>query len=165
MFAAPVTNHSCRNMIPFSESKPLRLVAHGFVNPLPTCLVLPGHFRIHLALLRVELRLQLAIALEPFERKGALVDGCPDRASRFALVSAVPKLAALGQGCDVCKRALCTFLMVPELKFAHSRRVDQDTATGKKKHLTRGGSVPSAVILFAHRLDLQPCIGEPVYDR
>jgi hypothetical protein len=103
----------------------------------PSCLILPCHFRIYLALLKAEFRQQLAIALKAFKGKRAVVDRFPDCASRLAAVRTVAEFAALGQGGNVPKRTLCPFIMVPELEFAHSRRIDQHAFAGKEDHLTR----------------------------
>jgi len=80
------------------------------------------------------------------------------------MMGTVPKLTTLSKSCNVFKRVLCAFLLVPQLEFAHSRRIDQDATAREKEHLTRGGGVLSTVILFAHRLYPKGCIGKPVYD-
>ena len=51
-----------------SMSTPLRAVSHGFVNFLPLFLDLPCYLGIHLALLKLKLGQQLAIALQAFYR-------------------------------------------------------------------------------------------------
>src|SRR6266853_2629575 len=79
-------------------------------------------------------------------------------------MTAVAKLAPLRKNADIFKRLSGAFLMFQELKFSHSRGVNQYAFAGKKDHLAGRGSVLPPVIVCAHRLHAKRCVGEPVDD-
>src|SRR5215471_15762431 len=64
------------------------------------------------------------------ERLG--VHGCAYRAAGFALMAAITELAARCKFLNVAERAADSIGRIPQLQFAHPRRIDQHPTTGNE---------------------------------
>src|SRR5579862_4702026 len=96
------------------------------------------------------LRLQLAVTLETLGAEGAGVHGRDDRAAGLGHVAAVAEAAASAKRFDVGKRSRDRLPGVPQLQFAHARRVDQDAAAREEHELAAGARMTAAVNARTH---------------
>src|SRR4029077_12797162 len=99
---------------------------------------------------RLQLALQLQIALPALGCERALRKGVAYRAARLLVVCAVGEAAAPGDLLDVAERQV--EIGVPELQLADPRRVEHDSAQRQQDQLTMARRVTSGVIVFPHLL-------------
>jgi len=93
---------------------------------------------------------ELVIVGEALGVEVADFGGGADGAAGLGLVAAVAEFALRGELVDVGEGAFQALRGVPELKFAHAGRVDEDAAAGDEEKLARGGGVAATVVGLAN---------------
>src|SRR5262249_43516294 len=101
---------------------------------------------------------KLVIARKPLRVERSVFGRSADRATWFALVTAVAEAALLRQRRDVGKHRVQAAALgattvgvrcsaaIPELQLAHSRRINDDASFGNEEHLPRRRRVASLAV-------------------
>lgn len=79
--------------------------------------------------------LKLEIGLEAGPWKAPFIGGRPDGTRRFVHMAAIPKAAAGGQSPNFCEDDVQSFLLQPDLEFAKTRCVDDQSPAGQGNQL------------------------------
>src|SRR5204863_8889793 len=109
---------------------------------------LPSQQDVAARLERLELALQLQVALTALARERPVFERRTDRAARLRTVRAGGEAAPPRDLLDVSERVL--EVGVPELQPADLRRVEDDSAAGEQDQLAVRCRVPAAVVVLAH---------------
>src|SRR5581483_4607385 len=113
---------------------------------------------------RLELALELDVALPPVDRQRAVRERLADRAAGLAVVRAVREAAPPRDLLDVAEGLLQ--VGVPELQLTDPGRVEDDAAARQHDQLAMRSRVAAAVVVRAHLLRLEQVLaGERVHDR
>src|SRR5689334_7989042 len=86
------------------------------------------------------------------------------RAQGFGLMRAVAEPALLGESVDIREGSGDVRSARPELKLAHARGVDGESAAFQPEHLTLRGGVPALRVRFAHFTRGLPLFAEESID-
>ena len=100
---------------------------------------------------RVELDVETPVVVDARRVDVAADHGGLHRASRFAVVRAIPEAALRRERLDVGKGQAHAFVGIPQRDRTQAGRVDEHPAARKHDELARGRGVPAALIGGAHR--------------
>ena len=111
---------------------------------------------------RLQLALQLRVALPALPRQRAVGERLADRAAGLLIVGAVGEAAAPRDLLDVAEGLL--EVGVPELQLAHPGRVEDDAAAGQQDQLAVGRRVPARLVVLAHLLRREQLLADERVD-
>src|SRR6218665_2061752 len=102
--------------------------------------------------------------VEPLLGERSLLQGGTHRASRLAVVRAVPEAALLRQREEVRERLAEPLLFSPQPEFAHAGPVDEQPAMRQHEQLPVRGGVAALVVLGPYLLGGQTRLTEQLVD-